>query len=767
MEDGSAAPMETILTQSTSLGFYQKRLFFCSCFLQALTISALIYASHCRPDLSPTSSGSSTATNGALAARRSKCGLSKLRETPAESLAGNETSSVELRSSGLGYNESDDTLEPQRRSSRSAEFLVSSGRSKGTSVDTPTSRVVSRKVKDGGGRRSLRDAPDVSTTSRTSRDRRGLSTELVTHKHRHRSAKRRDRELRENVASKRTSEDEMTPTPSSLREVVVNTYVEVASPLRHPDTLDVAEYHQDGDDDVEMYDYVLSDDITYPVTGSTTINIGDHVSDFRHSSHSGDETTHHVTSSQSGLGTVILNFDVTSTTAPDNGGCEEKEEERGEEEGGGLHYLSMTYLPAPEWLSREERSEDQLARYQAYCQAVGAMVGATVGAMGADHVGRRRSLYTYFALLLLTHCLSGVSISWTMLAVLRFLVGVFAGACAVVSLVFPLEFIGVEWRDACVCSGMWVAGVIVLSLELLVTRHWRYLAFISGGIGLPLLGTYFIASESARWLLCHQKFPDAESTLKEIISCNSTCVPDFLSLFDKSRTCVVTTMHPKRYTYLDLFHSLEMTKWTLALLYTCVVASSVYFCLLAKVKVMTGNIYLDTSLPFVVDLPLGWSAIVVNRCLGRRWCLFLYAVASGLALVSVLVLHVTGNLTHMSSMLTGMAVFGKIGVTASMGLIFVLAVEMYPTVVRCMGVAVGVVGVAGGFLLSELLVFLETYHHTVPFVVLGAMMSSVGFAGLLFPETLYQPLPNVLPCRHRTIPLYEGVRLVSNPWDVL
>ena len=43
------------------------------------------------------------------------------------------------------------------------------------------------------------------------------------------------------------------------------------------------------------------------------------------------------------------------------------------------------------------------------------------------------------------------------------------------------------------------------------------------------------------------------------------------------------------------------------------VGSSVYFCLLAKVRAMTGNVYLDNSLPFVIDLPLGWSAIVVNR----------------------------------------------------------------------------------------------------------------------------------------------------------
>lgn len=81
------------------------------------------------------------------------------------------------------------------------------------------------------------------------------------------------------------------------------------------------------------------------------------------------------------------------------------------------------------------------------------------------------------------------------------------------------------------------------------------------------VGLFSVASESARWLMCHQRFTEAEMTLKEIISCNASTVPDFLSLFDKSRACVVTNMHNKRYTFLDLFYSLETTKWTLALTY--------------------------------------------------------------------------------------------------------------------------------------------------------------------------------------------------------
>ena len=109
MEDGSATAVENILVQSGSLGFYQKRLFFCSCFLQALTVSALIYASHCRPDITPPSSP--TSTNGARV-HHSKC---RSRSDVREDLipGGNETSSTEYparNSSGDGLGRTDRTV---------------------------------------------------------------------------------------------------------------------------------------------------------------------------------------------------------------------------------------------------------------------------------------------------------------------------------------------------------------------------------------------------------------------------------------------------------------------------------------------------------------------------------------------------------------------------------------------------------------------------------------------------------------------------------
>ncbi|XP_025107614.1 solute carrier family 22 member 7-like isoform X3 [Pomacea canaliculata] len=602
MEDGSAAPVELILVQSRGLGFYQKRLFICTCFLQALTVSALVYASQCHLDFAPPAPP--LATNGESSARP-RCG---------------EKETV--------------TKDPPRpsKSSDKASFPADHVSDRLLIVSSPTTLTLS--------------LSDVSTetfgdvTSSFGRRIRSIRTEwgetystgtFVTQTSLTDRSPSNSKDIEPSAAGRDSTEasaQSYTVFPSQKWNVESWT----TSRFRHVDDDDVfGENLREGlraSSATPPHSSVGANTQTLVSAGATqAIPLADVVSTERAGTNTSPRDLPEAVSDTGGGRKNTVSREPTTTCAAD---VEEKSP----------MYFTLTYLPVDEWLRDIDRQK--LAQYSTYCQTFGAMLGAALGAMGADIAGRRRPLYIYFPLMLIAQALSGFAISWTMLAASRFLVGLFAGACAVVSVVFPLEFVGPEGRDVCLCSGLWVAGVVFISLELLITRHWRYLAFISGGVGIPLIGTYFVASESARWLMCHQRFTEAEMTLKEIISCNASTVPDFLSLFDKSRACVVTNMHNKRYTFLDLFYSLETTKWTLALTYACLVASSVYFCLLAKVKDMTGNIYVDVSLPFVIDLPLGWSAVVVNRCLGRRWCLFLYAVASGLALMSVVVLHFTG-----------------------------------------------------------------------------------------------------------------------------
>ncbi|BFZ17520.1 hypothetical protein BsWGS_20559 [Bradybaena similaris] len=434
----------------------------------------------------------------------------------------------------------------------------------------------------------------------------------------------------------------------------------------------------------------------------------------------------------------------------------------------GVFILLRKELPRLEIL--KDASIEQIINITSYAQAAGVILGTLAGSMMADMFGRRRLLYMSLAAMLVLQCFVALSVSWVMFLVVRTMAAGCAGATLVVSFVTVVEFVGPDWRDVCTCSCFWSLGAILLSVETIVTVHWRWLALLSGGVCLPVLATYFVSMESLRWLQCQHRFPEAEWGFREVVTVNSATVPDIMALLDQSRGCIINNMHVKKFTYFDLLYSLNSAKWTVTLVYTSTVSSTVYFCLLWRVREITSISYVNGFLPFLVDLPLIWSVIVMNRCLGRRWCLFLYSVASGFALLSVLILHITGNVDVLPSLVIGLALFGKIGVTASMAIIFIVATEMYPTVTRCMGVAIAVASASVGSMLFHALTFLERYHYTVPFVAYGAMMSSVGFVGLLFPETIRGPLKNVQQCRHRKIPLMEGARLVGRPprlWEAV
>lgn len=75
-----------------------------------------------------------------------------------------------------------------------------------------------------------------------------------------------------------------------------------------------------------------------------------------------------------------------------------------------------------------------------------------------------------------------------------------------------------------------------------------------------------------------------------------------------------------------------------------------------------------------------------NGCLlfsiGRRWCLFLYAVSCAFTLSCILVINLTKAMNTKVDMMLGITIFGKLGVTSTIVLILLVTLEVYPTSIR-------------------------------------------------------------------------------------
>lgn len=380
------------------------------------------------------------------------------------------------------------------------------------------------------------------------------------------------------------------------------------------------------------------------------------------------------------------------------------------------------------------------------------VLGALIGGIMADTLGRRPIMFIAMGLALSFQITMVTVETCLVYATLRALCGIFSGCFLVISIVLPLEVIGRRWRDFCVCLWVWMLGLPVLSIESIIVGGWRNTALTSGIVGLPFLGFYFLVPESARWLTCTQKFAKAESSIKEMISCNTRAVPDVLELCDDTRLYVMSTSHPRRHTYLDLFHTSTVGRWTVAVLYTWSVGCFVYCNLLNQVDSLTGNQHLDMILPFLLDLPICLSAVIINKCIGRRWCMFLYAVSSGFSMFCVLILHMMGDLHRYPYMITALAAFSKMGIGAALALLTLITAESFPTVVRCMamafGVSAGILGSLLSFYIRRYLTF-DSYHYTIPYILQGLLICTMGVVGFALPETATIPMPDVLQCRHR------------------
>ncbi|WAQ95861.1 S22A5-like protein, partial [Mya arenaria] len=402
--------------------------------------------------------------------------------------------------------------------------------------------------------------------------------------------------------------------------------------------------------------------------------------------------------------------------------------------------------------------------------ACGLGAGFLLGALLADYVGRRQTVFSAFLVMCAAQCLTAISQDPVVFIVCQTLVGFGAGCFIPPSAVLVLEYVGHDWRDICVCLLPWWLGPSLLSLGGTIFRHWRHLAIISGMAGLPLIGFYFLVFESSRWLLCNHKFSEAERVTKEVISCNCKPVPEVTTLFDIARACVLTTMHKKKYTYIDLISTSKLRKATFAAVFTWFPGTVVYGGLLIRLRSIAPTFYLNMLVVFATDVVVVISAILINKCIctrlghfviGRRWCLFLYAMSSGLISICILVLHVTNDVIE-DRMLAWLAYFTKLGVITSLTLLALITMETYPTVIRTMGCAVGFsAGLIGLLVSDKLIIYLEPFHYTMPFLIYGGLMSLVAVGVLGYPETTKQPLPDILRCRHRNVCRHEAVRLPS------
>ncbi|XP_052758953.1 beta-alanine transporter [Galleria mellonella] len=378
--------------------------------------------------------------------------------------------------------------------------------------------------------------------------------------------------------------------------------------------------------------------------------------------------------------------------------------------------------------------------------AVGGIVGNYIFGYLQDTIGRKPSFFIY----LLIECVFGVAtafaqnyVVWT---IYRVGVGFTVPAIMATPYVLAIELVGPRCRTLCtILSNIaYSMGLILLSGVVYFVRDWRHLALATT---LPFVCFFlyiWAMPESPRWLLARGRFEEAEIILKNMARINGKSLPANYMVHlrrkyesDKLKQDIEKEKL-RKYGILDLFRTPNLRKKTIIITFIWFTNTSVYVGLSYYAPVLGGDEVLNFFLAGVVELPTYLFLWPSMERLGRRWTLCMSMVVGGVACLTTFLVQ------HETNVTLALYCVGKMGISSSFVVLPLMASELYPTVVRGLGMSLSsVLGMLGPIFIP-LVNYLGADIMVLPLIIMGALLVAGGIASLLLPETLNQHLPQTL-----------------------
>nr|XP_048293628.1 solute carrier family 22 member 21 isoform X2 [Myodes glareolus]XP_048293629.1 solute carrier family 22 member 21 isoform X2 [Myodes glareolus] len=278
---------------------------------------------------------------------------------------------------------------------------------------------------------------------------------------------------------------------------------------------------------------------------------------------------------------------------------------------------------------------------------------------------------------------------------------------------------------------------MVLPLFAYFIRDWRMLllALTVPGVLCGLL--WWCIPESPRWLISQGRIKEAEVIIRKAAKINGIVAPS--PIFVPNELQDVSSKKPHSHHIYDLIRTRNIRILTIMSIILWLTISVGYFGLSLDTPNLNGDIYLNGFLLAAVEVPAYVLAWLLLKHVTRR-----YSMAGSLFLggsVLLLLQLVPSDLIYLS---TTLVMVGKFGITSAYSMVYVYTAELYPTVVRNMGVGVSSTASRLGSILSPYFVYLGAYNRHLPYILMGSLTIMTAIITLFFPESSDVSLPDTI-----------------------
>ncbi|XP_044737270.1 beta-alanine transporter [Chrysoperla carnea] len=375
---------------------------------------------------------------------------------------------------------------------------------------------------------------------------------------------------------------------------------------------------------------------------------------------------------------------------------------------------------------------------------VGGLVGNYIFGYVQDSLGRRPAFFIYLAI----QCFFGIATAfardYTTWLIFRIGVGFTVPAILGTPYVLAIELVGTKKRTLCtiLINIAYSLALILLAILVWAIRDWRLLALSTTLPFVSFFLFWWALPESPRWLLARGKFQEADKIFRKIARMNKTRLPpNYLTLLKRkydSDRLLSKKSDTQHYGVLDLFKTPNLCQKTLIITFIWFTNTSVYVGLSYYAPALGGDEFLNFFLAGAVELPTYIFLWPAMDWIGRRWTLCASMIIGGVACLATFLVKNDSEIT------LALYCIGKMGISSSFVVLPLMASELYPTVVRGLGMSMSsVLGMLGPIFIP-LVNYLGGEMLILPLLIMGVLLIAGGISSLLLPETLGQTLPQSL-----------------------
>ncbi|EDL33556.1 solute carrier family 22 member 21 isoform X1 [Mus musculus] len=337
---------------------------------------------------------------------------------------------------------------------------------------------------------------------------------------------------------------------------------------------------------------------------------------------------------------------------------------------------------------------------------VGVLLGSFISGQLSDRFGRKNILFLTMAMHTGFSFIQVFSVNFEMFTLLYTLVGMGHISNYVAAFVLGTEMLSKSVRIIFATLGVCIFfafGFMVLPLFAYFIREWRRLLLAITLPGVLCGALWWFIPESPRWLISQGRIKEAEVIIRKAAKINGIVAPS--TIFDPSETNKLqddSSKKPQSHHIYDLVRTPNIRILTIMSIILWLTISVGYFGLSLDTPNLNGNIYVNCFLLAAVEVPAYVLAWLLLQHVSRR-----YSMAGSLFLggsVLLLVQLVPSDLHYLS---TTLVMVGKFGITSAYSMVYVYTAELYPTVVRNMGVGVSSTASRLGSILSPYFVYLD------------------------------------------------------------